>query len=123
MRMRAFARLGGRAPNPLPHCREACSMTPLAAWHSMASSHPALPSAFLGGVLSDRTIDDLFMARVPVQFFAAPVGLGRHDAHEGMREAMIDSGVRVCARLHRLKPIHQIGRASCRERVKISVVA
>src|ERR1019366_3823552 len=83
-------------------------MTPLAAWHSMASSHLALPSAFLRRVLSDRTIDDLLVVWIPVQFFAAPVGLGRHDAHQRMREAMIDSGVRLGARLHRLKPVHQM---------------
>ena len=53
-------------------------------------------------------IHDLLVVRIPVQFFAAPIGLGRHDTNQRMREAMIDSGVRLRARLHRLKPVHQM---------------
>src|ERR1700735_1429538 len=69
---------------------------------------PLSRSLFSGCAGSDGTVDDLFTVRVPVKFPAAPVGLGRHDAHQCMREAMIDSGVRLRACLHRLKPVHQM---------------
>jgi len=53
-------------------------------------------------------LDDLLAVWIPVEFFAAPVGLSRHDADQRMREAMIDGGVWLSARLHRLKPVHKM---------------
>jgi hypothetical protein len=92
-------------PTPMRYRRQQCRPGLTEANGFMASG---LPSALLNLVLSNGPIDDLLGVLVPVQFFAAPVRLGRHNTHQRMREAMIDSGVRLRARLHRLKPVHQM---------------
>ncbi len=45
---------------------------------------------------------------IPIQALACPVGLGRHDARNRMRKAVIHSRIRWLAIAHRVQPVHQM---------------
>jgi hypothetical protein len=58
---------------------------------------------------SNRLIVNLLTLWVPVQPFATPVRLRSHDAHYGVGETIVDGGIGLLTRLHRLQPVHQVG--------------
>jgi hypothetical protein len=66
------------------------------------------PSLSLDSRVLHRTVHDLLVHGIPIKAFAGPIRLGRHDADDGMREAMIYGGIGLLARLHRLQPIHEV---------------
>src|SRR5205823_3075603 len=57
---------------------------------------------------TDRVFDDLLRGGIPIQSLSGPIGLGGHDAHDRMREAVIDISVRLLAIAHGIEPMHQV---------------
>ena len=55
-----------------------------------------------------RVIGNGLRCRVPVEFFAGPVGLRGHDAGYGMREAVVNGAVRLLAGAQAFEPVGHV---------------